>query len=91
VSEIVLAEFAAGPKILTIDAAGSDLKVFAGASDLLGKTKIFFVDLFAAPATKTPSPESFTGWLRPVTKSWILPRAIKAPSTASCASANWRS
>jgi len=45
VNEIVSAESASPPEIVKIDAEGFDLKVLAGATDLLGKTDIFFVEV----------------------------------------------
>jgi FkbM family methyltransferase len=42
---IVSAASAPPPEIVKIDAEGYDLKVLAGASDLLGKTDIFFVEV----------------------------------------------
>jgi len=44
-NEIVSASSAPPPEIVKIDAEGFDLKVLAGASDLLGKTEIFFVEV----------------------------------------------
>jgi FkbM family methyltransferase len=44
-NEIVSAASAPPPEIVKIDAEGFDLKVLAGASDLLGKTDIFFVEV----------------------------------------------
>jgi FkbM family methyltransferase len=44
-NEIVSASNAALPEVVKIDAEGFDLKVLAGASDLLGKTDIFFVEV----------------------------------------------
>jgi FkbM family methyltransferase len=44
-NEIVSAASAPPPAIVKIDAEGFDLKVLAGASDLLGKTDIFFVEV----------------------------------------------
>jgi FkbM family methyltransferase len=44
-NEIVSASSAPPPEIVKIDAEGFDLKVLAGASDLLGKTDIFFVEV----------------------------------------------
>jgi FkbM family methyltransferase len=44
-NEIVSASNAPLPEIVKIDAEGFDLKVLAGASDLLGKTDIFFVEV----------------------------------------------
>jgi FkbM family methyltransferase len=43
-NEIVSASSAPSPEVVKIDAEGFDLKVLAGASDLLGKTDIFFVE-----------------------------------------------
>jgi FkbM family methyltransferase len=43
--EIVSAVIAPPPEIVKIDAEGYDLKILAGASDLLGKTDIFFVEV----------------------------------------------
>jgi FkbM family methyltransferase len=44
-NEIVLTADAPAPEIVKIDAEGFDLKVLAGASDLLGKTEIFFIEV----------------------------------------------
>lgn len=44
-NEIVSAASAPPPEIVKIDAEGFDLKVLAGASDLLDKTDIFFVEV----------------------------------------------
>jgi FkbM family methyltransferase len=44
-NEIVSAASAPPPEMVKIDAEGFDLKVLAGASDLLGKTEIFFVEV----------------------------------------------
>ena len=44
-NEIVSASSAPPPEIVKINAEGFDLKVLAGASDLLGKTDIFFVEV----------------------------------------------
>jgi len=44
-NEIVSAASAPPPEIVKIDAEGFDLKVLDGASDLLGKTDIFFVEV----------------------------------------------
>lgn len=44
-NEIVSAAIAPPPEMVKIDAEGFDLKVLAGASDLLGKTDIFFVEV----------------------------------------------
>jgi FkbM family methyltransferase len=44
-NEIVSAASAPPPELVKIDAEGFDLKVLAGASDLLGKTEIFFVEV----------------------------------------------
>jgi FkbM family methyltransferase len=43
-NEIVSASSAPPPAVIKIDAEGFDLKVLAGASDLLGKTDVFFVE-----------------------------------------------
>jgi FkbM family methyltransferase len=43
-NEIVSAASAAPPEMVKIDAEGLDLKVLTGASDLLGKTDVFFVE-----------------------------------------------
>jgi hypothetical protein len=43
-NEIVRTSTAPFPDIVKIDAEGFDLKVIAGASDLLGKTDLFFVE-----------------------------------------------
>ena len=45
INEIVSASSATLPEVVKIDAEGFDLKVLAGASDLLGKTDIFFVEV----------------------------------------------
>jgi FkbM family methyltransferase len=44
-NEIVSAVSGPAPEIVKIDAEGFDLKVLAGASDLLGKTDVFFVEV----------------------------------------------
>ena len=44
-NEIVSAAGAPSPEMVKIDAEGFDLKVLAGASDLLGKTDVFFVEV----------------------------------------------
>jgi FkbM family methyltransferase len=44
-NEIVSAANVPPPEMVKIDAEGFDLKVLAGASDLLGKTEIFFVEV----------------------------------------------
>ena len=44
-NEIVSTASAPAPEMVKIDAEGFDLKVLAGASDLLGKTDIFFVEV----------------------------------------------
>jgi FkbM family methyltransferase len=44
-NEIVSAASAPRPEMVKIDAEGFDLKVLTGASDLLGKTEIFFVEV----------------------------------------------
>jgi FkbM family methyltransferase len=44
-NEIVSAASAPPPEIVKIDAEGFDLKVLGGASELLGKTDIFFVEV----------------------------------------------
>ena len=44
-NEIVSVSGAALPEVVKIDAEGFDLKVLAGASNLLGKTDIFFVEV----------------------------------------------
>src|SRR5262249_17008992 len=44
-NEIVSTGTAPTPEVVKIDAEGFDLKVLAGASDLLGKTEIFFVEV----------------------------------------------
>ena len=44
-NEIVTAAGAPPPEIVKIDAEGFDLKVLAGASDVLGKTDVFFVEV----------------------------------------------
>jgi FkbM family methyltransferase len=44
-NEIVSSAGAPLPEIVKIDAEGFDLKVLAGASDLLGKTDVFFVEV----------------------------------------------
>lgn len=44
-NEIVSARNAPSPEMVKIDAEGFDLKVLAGASDLFGKTDIFFVEV----------------------------------------------
>lgn len=44
-NEIVSKSSAPQPEIIKIDAEGFDLKVLAGASDLLGKTDVFFVEV----------------------------------------------
>lgn len=44
-NEIVSTASASRPEMVKIDAEGFDLKVLAGASDLLGKTEIFFVEV----------------------------------------------
>jgi FkbM family methyltransferase len=44
-NEIASAASAPPPEMVKIDAEGFDLKVLAGASDLLGKTEIFFVEV----------------------------------------------
>lgn len=44
-NELVSAASAPPPEMVKIDAEGFDLKVLAGASDLLGKTEIFFVEV----------------------------------------------
>ena len=44
-NEIVSVAGAPSPEMVKIDAEGFDLKVLAGASDLLGKTDIFFVEV----------------------------------------------
>jgi FkbM family methyltransferase len=44
-NEIVSAASAPPPEMVKIDAEGFDLKVLAGASDVLGKTEIFFVEV----------------------------------------------
>jgi len=44
-NEIVSSTGASLPEIVKIDAEGFDLKVLAGASDLLGKTDVFFVEV----------------------------------------------
>jgi FkbM family methyltransferase len=44
-NEIVSEASAPPPEIVKIDAEGFDLKVLCGASDLLGKTDIFFVEV----------------------------------------------
>ena len=44
-NEIVSASSVPPPEIVKIDAEGFDLKVLDGASDLLGKTDIFFVEV----------------------------------------------
>jgi FkbM family methyltransferase len=44
-NEIVSASSASVPEMVKVDAEGFDLKVLAGASDLLGKTEIFFVEV----------------------------------------------
>ena len=43
-NEIACSVGAASPDMVKIDAEGFDLKVLAGASDLLGKTDVFFVE-----------------------------------------------
>jgi FkbM family methyltransferase len=43
-NEIVSASGAACPEMVKIDAEGFDLKVLAGASELLGKTEVFLVE-----------------------------------------------
>ena len=54
-NEIVSASSAPPPEIVKIDAEGFDLKVLAGASDLLGKTDIFFVEVtICSPVRGTP-------------------------------------
>ena len=49
INEIVSASSATLPEVVKIDAEGFDLKVLAGASDLLGKTDIFFVEVTIWP------------------------------------------
>jgi FkbM family methyltransferase len=44
-NEIVSAASVPPPEMVKIDTEGFDLKVLAGASDLLGKTEIFFVEV----------------------------------------------
>ena len=44
VNEIVVSSGLPTPEIVKIDAEGLDLKVLAGASDLFGKTEIFFAE-----------------------------------------------
>jgi hypothetical protein len=44
-NEIVSASSAPPPEMVKIDAEGFDLKVLAGASDLLGRTDIFLVEV----------------------------------------------
>ena len=43
-NQLVASSDAGLPEIVKIDAEGFDLKVLAGASDLLGKTDIFLVE-----------------------------------------------
>jgi FkbM family methyltransferase len=44
-NEIVLSSGGPVPQMVKIDAEGLDLKVLAGASDLFGKTEVFFVEV----------------------------------------------
>jgi FkbM family methyltransferase len=44
-NEIVAASNASPPDMVKIDAEGFDLKVLAGASDLIGRTEIFFIEV----------------------------------------------
>jgi FkbM family methyltransferase len=44
-NEIISSVNTSAPEMVKIDAEGFDLKVLAGASDLLGKTEIFFVEV----------------------------------------------
>jgi FkbM family methyltransferase len=44
-NEIISTASAPGPEMVKIDAEGFDLKVLAGASDLLGRTDVFFVEV----------------------------------------------
>lgn len=49
-NEILLSEGIPTPDIVKIDAEGFDLKVLAGASDLLGKTDVFLIEaMFCGP------------------------------------------
>ncbi|HEX5423019.1 MAG TPA: FkbM family methyltransferase [Candidatus Acidoferrales bacterium] len=45
IDEIIASEDLPMPEIVKIDAEGFDLKVFAGASTLIGKTEVFFIEV----------------------------------------------
>jgi FkbM family methyltransferase len=56
-NEIVAAGSAGMPEMVKIDAEGFDLKVLAGASDLLGKTDIFLVEAMVCASYENSAAE----------------------------------
>ncbi len=72
-NQIVASSDAGLPEMVKIDAEGFDLKVLAGASDLLGKTDIFLVEAVvwgADGALTTRSRRSSDSWPKSDTMSW---------------------
>ena len=64
-NEIVSSAGVPLPEIVKIDAEGFDLKVLAGASDLLGKTDVFFVEVtICCPGHENRSPGWLEGWTK---------------------------
>jgi len=88
-NQIVASSRAGLPEMVKIDAEGFDLKVLAGASDLLGKTDIFLVEAAVGPRAYDNSvAEVVRSWPKPDTISWILLTSTAVPNTECSGSVN---